>query len=748
MPLTNITHDQASLRARAEAQLAREAKPPPATDADALRLLHDLQVHQIELEMQNESLRLMHAALEQAHDRFADLYDFAPVGYLTITGSGQIVEINQTAANLLGLERTQLLNTRFTRLVANDSLVTWTLLLKNSLNSHSLHTCDLMLQTTPEQTFFAHLDCVRHDRAASWLRVTLTDISARKQTDEKLRLAASVFANAREAIMITTPDGAILDTNDAFTDITGYARQEVLGCNPRLLSSKMQSKDFYTVMWQHLMDKGSWYGEITNCRKNGEVFVAWQTITTIRDEHGKAQHYVALFADITQSKEHERQLEHIAHYDLLTTLPNRTLFADRLQQAMAQTQRRQQKLVVAYIDLDGFKIINDGHGHEIGDKLLMAVANRMKQTLREGDTLARIGGDEFVAVLVDLPDMAHCLPMLGRLLEAAAEVVKIDELSVQVSASLGATIYPQNEEVDADQLLRQADHAMYQAKLAGKNRYSIFDSSMDLSIRSHHANLARMHKALLNDEFVLHYQPKLNMRSGMVVGVEALIRWQDPVRGLLMPGEFLSVVENHALAIDLGEWVIATALKQLEAWHQAGMTLTVSVNIGARQLQQSNFVERLKYLFTQHPTIKPGELSLEVLETSAIEDLRHVTDVIRQCRDFGVPFALDDFGTGYSSLTYLKRLPVSQIKIDQSFVRDMLDNDKDMAILQGVLGLAKAFGHEVIAEGVEKIEHGHKLLQLGCDLAQGYAIARPMPAGDLPAWLTARPNAAPWGSPE
>jgi EAL domain-containing protein (putative c-di-GMP-specific phosphodiesterase class I) len=321
--------------------------------------------------------------------------------------------------------------------------------------------------------------------------------------------------------------------------------------------------------------------------------------------------------------------------------------------------------------------------------------------------------------------------------------VQYGDISLHVSASLGVTFYPQAENIDADQLLRQADLAMYQAKLTGKNRYHVFDAEQDNRDRSHHESLEHIRLALSAREFLLYYQPKVNMRTGSVIGAEALIRWQHPERGLLPPDLFLPVIDDHPLAIELGEWVIDTALLQIEIWHAAGLNIPVSVNLGSRQLQQADFVERLYALLAAHPNVRPGDLEMEVLETSAMEDLAKVSRVIDASRKIGVSFALDDFGTGYSSLIYLKRLPVSMLKIDQSFVRDMVNNADDLAIVEGVIGLANAFRLQVIAEGVETVEHGTMLLQLGCDLAQGYGISRPMPAHQLPGWLaTWRPDPA------
>jgi len=440
-------------------------------------------------------------------------------------------------------------------------------------------------------------------------------------------------------------------------------------------------------------------------------------------------------------------LEHIAHYDTLTSLPNRVLLADRLSQSMAQALRRGLSLAVIFIDLDGFKAVNDTHGHQAGDSLLMTIAGHMKQSLREGDTLARIGGDEFVAVLVDLTTAAECLPVVNRLLHAAAEPMQFGGARLQVSASLGVTLYPQDSDIDADQLQRQADQAMYQAKVSGKNRYHFFDTEHDRSVRVHHDSLERIARALSAGEFVLHYQPKVNMRSGRVIGVEALIRWNHPEQGLLAPAMFLPTIENHPLSVPLGEWVMHHALQQISLWRDLGLDMAVSVNVGARQLQQANFVTRLQGILAAHPDVAATQLELEVLETSALEDIAGVAGIIEVCRALGVSFALDDFGTGYASLTYLKHLPVAMLKIDQSFVRDMLGDPDDMAILQGVIGLAQAFQRDIIAEGVETPEHGRTLLGMGCDLAQGYGIARPMPAGDVPYWVQRWHHQPPWSEP-
>ncbi|MCK5880859.1 MAG: EAL domain-containing protein, partial [Sinobacterium sp.] len=580
---------------------------------------------------------------------------------------------------------------------------------------------------------------VQYDENGKSLRMSGThnDITERKQAEEKLKLAASVFTYAREGIVITDNTATIIDVNHAFTSMTGFSREEVIGKTPRILKSGLQPPKFYTAMWKSLLKDGHWFGELWSRRKNGEVYAEMKTISAVLDEKGNTTHYVSLGNDITSMKEHQEQLERIAHYDPLTHLPNRSLFSDRLSKAMLQCSRNKHSLAVAFLDLDGFKVINDAYGHDMGDKLLIALSVRIKKALREGDSLARFGGDEFVFILANLDKAEDCEPVLERLLLAASEPVTVNDVIFHVSASIGVTFYPQDN-IDAEQLIRHADQAMYIAKESGKNQYHLFDTTQDDAVKAQRQSLEEIRYALDSKQFVLYYQPKVNMRTGKVTGVEALIRWQHPERGLLNPAVFLPVIENSPMSIEVGEWVIDTALTQINQWQQMGLKLPVrtSVNIAAMQLQQPNFTQKLTTLLAAHPDVEARYLELEVLETSALEDVSHISTIMNDCMALGVSFALDDFGTGYSSLTYLRRLPARLIKIDQSFVRDMLIDPDDFTIVEGVIALAKSFKRDVIAEGVETVEHGKALLQLGCELAQGYGIARPMPANDIPGWIT------------
>ncbi len=702
---------------------------------DSTLLLQELQLHQIELQMQNEELRHAQTALEASRDLYLDLYENAPVGYLTVSLEGVVKAVNHTGETLLDHPRDRLLERRFANRVAAEDVERWQQIFTRVCRGTQAQECELSLTRSDGSQWVARLNCVRHGGAPPSVRITLTDLTARRHIERRLNLAASVFTHAREGIMITDADANIVEVNDAFSTITGYSREQALGMNPRFLAAGLSEPGQYRDLWRRLLEEHHWQGDLWNRRCNGETFPTRQTITAILDGQGQVQNYVSLFTDITELHEHQRQLEYIAHYDPLTHLPNRVMLASRLHPAMARALSMGRKLAVAYLDLDGFKAVNDLHGHECGDKVLTTVARRMKHTLRDACTLARLGGDEFVALIVDLDQVSDSLPMLERLLAAASEPMQLGPLEIELSASIGVSYYPQEGEVSTDQLLRQADQAMYQAKLAGKNRFHVFDAQHDLDLRGHNARLDRIDRAIREGELRLHYQPKVNLRTGQVVGAEALVRWQHPDHGLMKPESFLPWIEGNALSEVIGDWVLESALQQIQDWQCNGVQLPVSINVGARQLQHPDFVANLMDRLAAHPQVHPSMLMIEILETSALEDIDGVTQTLRTCAAMGVRFALDDFGTGYSSLSYLKRLPVAQLKIDQTFVQGMLDAPEDISILQAILGLAQAFGREIIAEGVDNAAQGQRLLQMGCELAQGFGIAQPMTAGAMPAWI-------------
>lgn len=563
---------------------------------------------------------------------------------------------------------------------------------------------------------------------------THTDITDRKQFELAQREASTVFESSYEGIMVVSAELLITKINPAFTRITGYTAGEVVGRSPSILSSGQQDPSYYRAMWESVLQKTFWSGEIWNRRKNGELYAELLSISAVRNSAGEIEHYVGVFSDISQLKAHEAELDHIAHYDPLTGTPNRRLLTDRMEQAIARATRSGRTLAVCFIDLDGFKQVNDRLGHAAGDTLLVGVAHHLQHMLRSEDTLARLGGDEFVVLLSDIATPEECMLILDRVLQAITRPVQLEGEAISVTASIGVSLYP-TDNSDADALLRHADQAMYLAKEAGKNRYHLFDPEADRQVQEHRRFLDAIQQALENNQLVLHYQPKVHLRTGQLVGVEALLRWQHPEQGLLPPAQFLPAIDGSPLEQPVGEWVLRAALAQGARWARAGCPTSISVNISADHLLHGGFVSHLQALLTEHTDMPPELLELEVLETAALADMEQAITILLRCRELGVRFALDDFGTGYSSLTYLRQLPVDLLKIDQSFIRDILIDPDDRGIVEGIIRLASACHRSVIGEGVETLEHGAALLQLGCELAQGYGIARPMPADQLFDWL-------------
>lgn len=576
--------------------------------------------------------------------------------------------------------------------------------------------------------------------------LVVRDETAKRAQEHRMNLLASVVEHASESVVITDPETAIIDVNQAFTEVTGYTRDEVIGRKISILKSGRHDKLFYERLWSALAVDGYWHGEIFNRRKDGEIFVEMASISAVRDIRGRVTHYFGLFTDITLLKDQQRQLEHLAYYDVLTGLPNRRLLADRFDIALSQTRRGNSSLAVCYLDLDGFKEVNDRFGHRAGDHLLIEVAERLKGSVRSGDTIARLGGDEFVLVLLGFDRALENERILNRILGGLAAPFALEGNTVSISASIGVAMCPGDAGGDLDSLLRHADHAMYVAKQAGRNRWHVFDIRQDRAVQEHQERRENIVRALTHGEFRLHYQPKVNMRTGEVMGAEALIRWQHPEKGLLAPADFLPTIQDAELSIAVGDWVIGEALRQIDVWRQGRLHVPVSVNISAQHMQHPQFVANLASQMARYPDLPEDTIEVEVLESSALDDISRASAVIRECRQLGITVALDDFGTGYSSLTYLRRLPVSTIKIDQTFVRDMLIDQDDTAIVEGVISLAKAFQRHVIAEGVETVEHGVLLLRMGCELGQGYGIARPMPGDVFASWAAEwRPDPA-WTS--
>ncbi len=591
----------------------------------------------------------------------------------------------------------------------------------------------------------ATLSHLRRKRQQRREREVLKQTSERLQVnEEKLILAANVFKHARESIVVADAAGLILEINENFCKETCYTQADLLGVHVRqLLCRTPDGVDDVDSLLQSVDSQGHWSGERISQRKDASEYPAMVSVSAVHNAQGVLTSYALFFNDITSLKHKQKQLEYVAHYDLLTGLPNRSLLLDRLHKAIATCARSEQSLAVAFLDLDGFKVINDNYGHPVGDQLLIGLAARMQQALRAGDSIARFGGDEFVALITGLDAPEDCIPVLERLLEASSAVLPVGTHMLRVSASIGVTVYP-NDNFDADQLVRHADQSMYVAKQSGKNQFAFFDADREKESKAQMATLPQIKTGLERSEFELHYQPKVNMKTGKTVGLEALIRWNHPTHGFLLPAAFLPLIEDRPVSLEISKWVIATAMRQMQAWLDQDLRLPVSVNVAAFHLQQEDFYTDLLKLSEAHPACH-GMLSIEILETTALSDMDRVRKTMQQCHSIGVDFALDDFGTGYSSLTYLSDLPAQELKVDQSFVSQMTQDRNHLSIVEGVTSLARAFRRNVIAEGVETTAQGELLLQLGCELGQGYGIARPMAAADVPGWLATWTPPLSWG---
>lgn len=592
---------------------------------------------------------------------------------------------------------------------------------------------------------FVGLDSVRQHtiygefevQLLSLFSALLVSLKNREKNTKQVLQAASVFEHAYEGIIITDPLGRIENVNDAFEQITGLSKLQAISHYLYDLPWTTDLEMEKSVIWASLTNLGFWSGEVKKRRSDGSEYILQLNISSVKQDDGKVLHYVALLTEVVELNRLQNKIKLTSHYDPLTQLPNRLMLTEQLGTAIALAQDNTSIVAVIYIDLDDFKAINEKHSHAAGNELLLHITKRLKKVIGDKDVLARIGGDEFVVVVNQVFSKNDVKTVVKKIVEQLTKPMRLETnmADVQVAASIGVSVYPQKDEVDPDQLIRQADQAMFLAKQLGKNRVQFFDFELDSSIRGRYQNIARIKTGLSNEEFELYYQPKVNMRRGHVYGLEALIRWNHPTQGILRPDHFLPILDGHVFSINIGEWVISKALEQIEELSRFGIRVPISVNIDAIHIQQPDFVESLKRQLTSHPNVDPALLELEVLERAALSDIVQVSKVIDECKQLGVSVALDDFGTGYSSLTYLKRLKANTLKIDKSFVRDMLTDPDDLAILEGVIGLAAAFQRKVVAEGVETAFHIKMLLLLGCEIGQGYAFSKPMPASELVSWI-------------
>jgi diguanylate cyclase (GGDEF)-like protein/PAS domain S-box-containing protein len=542
-----------------------------------------------------------------------------------------------------------------------------------------------------------------------------------------------VFESTSEGVLITDVEGVITAVNRAFTTITGYSAAEVLGKSPKLLRSERHSPEFFEEMWRAIQAHGSWQNEVWNRRSSGEVFPVWQSVSAVRNGAGEVTHYVSVFTDISSLKRTQEQLNYLAYHDPLTELPNRLLFNDRLAHALERAARANDQLALLFVDLDNFKNVNDSLGHPVGDALLMQVAARLRHLARKDDTVARLSGDEFVIVLENIHAADDTVILARKLIDAFNQPFTVQGHELHVTLSIGISLYPRDGR-DVETLVRNADAALYRAKEEGRNNFYYYTEELTSTVLDRLRIEAALRNAIKNQELVLHYQPQLSLATGRIIGVEALLRWQHPELGLLPPARFIGRAEDSGLIIPIGEWVLATACRQMRRWQQQGYNFgRMAVNVSGLQLQRGDF-QRVVNEVLLDTQLGPQYLELEITENFIMHKTELAIAILDSLKGLGIQIAIDDFGTGYSSLSYLKRLPVDKLKIDQSFVRDIPQDRDDEAIACAVVALAKALELKVIAEGVETEEQRQFLLAQGCDDAQGFLFSRPLPAADLPAW--------------
>jgi len=662
-------------------------------------------------------------------DRFRNVFDQAAIGMGIISvHDGQVLDVNKRMCEIVGATRHVLIKSgfrsrmppedwkeavaRYRGIAQGDKYI-------DAWENHVLRENGRRVAVRTTATLARGAD-----GAPLYLVTAVEDISARKAAESRVSLLAAVFENSSDAILITDQNRRVLEVNPAFTILTGYAAPEVQGRDPGFLASSRHASQDDQAIWEAVREKGGWSGEIWGRSRDGQENPRLVSVTAIRDDGGAIAHFVMSLTDITARKAYEERIRFLAHHDPLTGLPNRLSLRERLEQTIALCRRKNGQIALLFIDLDNFKTINDSLGHQIGDALLCEVAQRLKDRLRESDVIARLGGDEFVVVLSDINPVSAPL-VANKLLRALGETYRVGQRALHSTASIGISMFP-GDGKDVDELMRSADSAMYGAKAAGRNTVQFFTQAMNeaASQRLHIEDDLRA--ALREGQFFLHFQPQLDLRSGRVSGVEALLRWRHPTRGVVAPGHFIPIAEESGLIVPIGAWVIVEAARQLAAFRVAGLhDLQMSVNLSARQIRDSGLAPLIENTIARFG-LAPGDLELEVTESLAMENPERTASVLKHLHDLGIGLSVDDFGTGYSSLAHLKQLPLDALKIDRSFVRDIERDENDAAICSATISLAHGLGLMVVAEGVETDAQLKHLAALGCDLAQGFFICKPV----------------------
>lgn len=564
--------------------------------------------------------------------------------------------------------------------------------------------------------------------------LVVRDISLRKQMEGQLRLSAQVFESSNEAILISDGKHRIISVNHRFEEITGYRAAEVLGSEAAILGADSENPSFYRNLHAILLEQGSWQGEASDRRKGGEIYPVWLSISLVRDKRGNPEYHIASFSDITERKQQEAQIEHLAFHDLLTGLPNRRLLIDRIQVAIAQAARDANGLALLFVDLDRFKTINDSLGHQAGDQLLRLVGERLKSWVRSGDTVSRVGGDEFIVLCPNCDSPEDASSLGDKLLGAIAQPYQIGDTELVITASIGIALYPDNG-ADANSLIGNADVAMYLAKENDRNNYQFYSPELNARNLERLQMELRLRHALEEGEFLLYFQPQIDARDGKIVGAEALIRWLEPELGLIPPGRFIPLAEETGQIQAIGEWVLQQSCRHLKKWQEMGLTnLPIAINLSARQFKQSSFVDTIGQTMAEHE-LPAHLLELELTESMLMKDVPQTTAKLNQLKKMGFRISIDDFGTGFSSLNYLRHFPLDVLKIDQSFVRELFDEGAALAIIESIIALARSLGMRTVAEGVETAEQRAILESSGCDILQGYLISRPLPEAEFLEWV-------------
>lgn len=670
------------------------------------------------------------ASLAASEQNFRAFFEMASVGVAQVDiETDHFQRMNNKYCDIVGYSQEELQNLTFTDITHPEDLANQQdharRLIAGEISEFTIEKRYIRKDGTIVWTFLTVSPLWLAGQPPDSILVVIRDITARKIGEERLVFAAKVFENSIEGIAVTDADGTILQVNQAFSAITGYEAEEAIGKNPKILKSDKHPPAFYAEMWKKITENGQWSGEIWNRRKNGEPYPEWLTISAVRNSQGKVTNFVSIFHDISENIRQQEALQHQAQHDALTGLPNRVLIIDRLEMALAKTRRTGTKLALLYLDLDNFKHLNDAFGHTAGDHLLVDLSRRLADLMRTGDTIARLGGDEFLILLLEIDHINTATLIANRLIESLTQPFHQDDIEFFVTASIGVTIAP-DDGSDAMTLVKNADVAMYRAKNLGKNNYQFFAPELDMQAHRRIALEAKLRRGLERDEFELHYQPLVHIASGEIVGAEALIRWRsDGV--LISPGEFIPLAEDSGLILPLGEWVLNEAARQAKKWQDKGFSPAISINLSSRQFAGQDLVTLLRRVLDA-TGLTPGRLYFEVTESMIMGDLANAQRIMGALRQLGIKFYLDDFGTGYSSLSYLKRLPIDGLKIDRSFIKDIVFDPDSKAITAAIVSLAKTLNLSIVAEGVETALQWRVLHEMSEMLVQGYLVSRPVPA--------------------